>query len=148
MLKFSHNTAYGISVCERMPIRSQTLIYFRSTLGIRRVRSKYADIPWLTLCYTQRPKYVLDMFKIYQRMQAYRIYVIHTLTIRTAYAGYARRTLYTQKLRYSYVMKTLSIRRKRPVHSRETGLKVVRIRSFFSEICILFLKFAYAMHTL
>ena len=35
----------------------------------------------------------LDMFKIYQRMRAYRIYLTHTLTIRTAYAEYARHTL-------------------------------------------------------
>jgi len=38
------------------------------TLGIRRVRSKYAEIRRCTLCYTQRPNYILDMFKMYQRM--------------------------------------------------------------------------------
>ena len=61
----------------------------------------------LTLCYTQRPNLFLDMFKIYQRMRPYRIYVTHTLTIRTAYAGYARHRL---KVRYEYVMNTLLIR--------------------------------------
>jgi len=71
ILKCTHTTAYGISSCERMLIRSQTLIYVRGTLGIRRVRSEYADIRRCTLCYTQRPKFFLDMFKIYQRMRVY-----------------------------------------------------------------------------
>jgi len=63
----------------------------------------------LTLCYTQRPNLFLDMFKIYQRMRAYRIYIVYTLFIRTAYAGYARRTLNTLKVAkvcYSYAMNT------------------------------------------
>jgi len=85
-------------------------IYVRSTLGIRRVRSEYAELRRRTLCYTQRPIFFVDMFKIYQRMRAYRINVTHTLTIRTAYAGYARHTLNTLKVRYSYVMNTLVIR--------------------------------------
>ena len=38
------------------------------------------------------------MFKIYQRMRAYRIYVTRTLTIRTAYAGYAVHTPNTLKV--------------------------------------------------
>jgi len=92
-LKCSHTTAYGISVCERMLIRSQTLIYVRGTLGIRSVRSEYADIRRCMFCYTQIPNYFLDMFKIYQRMRAYKIYVTYTLAIRMAYAGYARNTL-------------------------------------------------------
>jgi len=103
-LKWSHTTAYGISV------RSQTLIYVRTTLGILRVRSEYADIRRRTLCYTQRPNYFLDMFKMYQRMQAYRIYVTNTLTICITYAGYARHTLNTLKVRYLYVMNKLLIR--------------------------------------
>ena len=44
LFKVIHITAYGISVCERMLIRSHMLIYVRGTLGIRRVRSEYADI--------------------------------------------------------------------------------------------------------
>jgi len=40
-------------VCTHL-IRSQTLLYVRGTLGIRCVRSKYADIRRCTLCYTQR----------------------------------------------------------------------------------------------
>ena len=83
-LKCSHSTAYGISVSER------TLIYVRSTLDIRRVRFEYADKRRRTLCYTERPNYFLDMFKIYQRMRTFRKYVTNTLTIRTAYARYAR----------------------------------------------------------
>ena len=43
----------------------------------------------------------LDMFKIYQRMRAYSLYVTHTLDIRSAYA---RHTLYTLKVRYAYVI--------------------------------------------
>jgi len=38
--------------------------HVRGTLGIRRVRSKYAAIHRCTLFYTQRPAYILDMFKI------------------------------------------------------------------------------------
>ena len=57
ILKCSHTSANGISVYERMLISSQTLIYVRGTLGIRRVRSEYADIRRCALCYTQRPTY-------------------------------------------------------------------------------------------
>jgi len=83
-------------------MRAQTLIYGRDTLGIRRVRSEYADIRRCTLSYNiHRDQIIfLDMFKIYQRMQAYRLYVTHTLTIRTAYAGYARHTLNALEVRY------------------------------------------------
>ena len=42
-------------------------------------------------------------------MREYRIYVTHTLTIHTAYAGYANHTLNTLKVRYSYAMNTLLI---------------------------------------
>jgi len=58
-------------------------------------------------CVIRRDQIFLDMFKIYQRMRPYRINVTHTLTIRTAYAGYARHRL---KVRYEYVMNTLLIR--------------------------------------
>jgi len=75
-------------------------------------------------------------------MRAIRIHVTHTLTIRRAYAGYTRYTLYTLEVRYEYAIHTFV-----KTCIREAGLKVVRIRSF-SEICICFLKFAYAMHTL
>jgi len=51
---------------QRMLILSHTLIYVRSTLGIR-----------------------------LQRMRTYRTYVTQTLTIRTAYDGYVRHTLNT-----------------------------------------------------
>ena len=62
-LKCSHTTAYDISVCQRMIIRSHTQIYVRGTLGIRRVR-----------CYTQRLNNFLDMFR-------------HTLEVRYSYVG-------------------------------------------------------------
>jgi len=80
-------------------IRSETLIYGRGTFGIRCVRSEYANIRRRTLCYT-RPNY---LFKIYRRMQAYRIYVTYTLTIRSAYAGYARHTLGIE-VRYTHTL--------------------------------------------
>jgi len=69
----------------------------------------------------------LDMFKIYQRIRAYRIYVAHTLAIRTAYAGYARHTRNTLKLLilYEYASHTLV----KP-SSREAWLKVVCIKVF------------------
>ena len=52
-LKCSHTTAYDISVCQRMTIRSYTQIYGRGTLGIRRVRSSYAGIRQCTLLYAE-----------------------------------------------------------------------------------------------
>jgi len=106
MLKCSHTTVYGISVCEHMLIHWQTLIYVRGMLGICRVRSEYADIRQCMLCYMQRPNYFLDMFKIYQRMRAYRIYVTHALTICTAYSGYARHALNMLLIRYEYAFHT------------------------------------------
>ena len=42
-VKYSQTTAYGISVCQRMIIRSHTQIYVWGTLGIRCVLSKYTD---------------------------------------------------------------------------------------------------------
>ena len=131
---------------QRRLILSHTLatrIYVRSTLGIRRVRSEYADIRY----FIRRDQIkFLDMFNIYQRMQAYRIYVTHTLTIRTAYAEYARHTLNTAKgtfpIRYEYATSTFV-----KACLREAVLKVVRIMRFL-EICMRFLKCAYAMHTL
>ena len=78
-------------------------------------------------------------------MRANRTYVTHTLTIRKAYAGYARHTLNMLKVCYSYVMNMLGTQVK--ACSRDAELKVVHIISF-SEICIRFLKFKYAIHTL
>jgi len=48
MRAYGHTLAY-------VRIRPQTLIYVADMLGIRRVRSEYADIHRCTLCYTQRP---------------------------------------------------------------------------------------------
>jgi len=70
LLKCSHTTAYGISVCQRMIIRSHTQTYVRGRLGIRRVRSSYADIRRCTLLYAEAKSF-LDMFKKFQRMPAY-----------------------------------------------------------------------------
>jgi len=53
MFKCSHTTAYDISVCQRMIIRSYTQEYVRGTLGIRRVRSSYAGIRRCTLLYAE-----------------------------------------------------------------------------------------------
>ena len=76
-----------------------TFVYVPNTLTYVGVR-----------CVIRRDQLIfLDIFKIYQRMRAYRIYVIHTLAIRTAYAGYDRHTLNTQEVRYSCVVKTLFI---------------------------------------
>jgi len=58
-------------------------------------------------------------------MRAFRIYVTHTLTIRSAYAGYARHTLNKLKVRYEYATHMFV-----KACSREVGLNVVRIRSF------------------
>ena len=85
-------SAYA-SVCSYARIRSQTLIYVRGTLGIRRVCSNLLTYVGVRCIIYAEIKLFLDMFKIYQRLRAYRIYVTHTLTIPTAYAGYARHTL-------------------------------------------------------
>jgi len=80
----SHTTAYNISVCERMLIRSHTVAYANirwGTLGLSRC----------TFCYTQRLNYGVYMFKMYQRTREYSIYVTHTLQ-------HARHTLDTQDL--------------------------------------------------
>jgi len=57
MLQHFNTTAYVINVCERMliyaRIRSQKLIYVRDTLGIRRVRSEYADIRLCVVLYAE-----------------------------------------------------------------------------------------------
>ena len=85
---------------------THTLIYVRDTLGIRRVRSEYADIRRcsLHLLYTEAKLY-LRYVKNIQRMRANSIYVTHTLTNALQYAGYARHTL----IRYSCVIPTLLI---------------------------------------
>jgi len=56
--------------------------HVRGTLGLPRVRSKYADI---RRC-TQRPNCCLNMFKMCQRMRAYSINVTHApLHLASAY---------------------------------------------------------------
>jgi len=75
-----------------MLIRSQTLIYGRDTLGIRRVRSEYADIRRFTYRVIRRDQIIFWTCSKFISV-CERIYVTHTLTIRTAYAGYARHTL-------------------------------------------------------
>jgi len=87
-------SAYA-SVCSYARTRSQTLIYDRCTLGIRRIRYEYADIRRCSFVIRRDQINFKDMYKLYQRLQTYKIYVTHTLTIRTAYAGYARHTLNT-----------------------------------------------------
>ena len=105
MYECSHTTAYGISVCERMLMN--TFAYARKRWYMLGVRSAYVVYVPKTLtyvgvrCVIRRDRIVFwTMFKIYQYMRAYRIYVTHTLAIRTAYAGFARHTL---KLRYPYM---------------------------------------------
>jgi len=85
-------------------VRSQTLIYVRSTLGIRRVRSKYAEIPRRTLCYTQRLSYIVGHVKhlsAYASVKNIRYsYANHTHGIHWIRLTYARHMLNTLKLRY------------------------------------------------
>ena len=52
-LKCSHTTAYGISIYQLMIIRSHTHIHVRTTLSIRRARSKYADTRRYTFLYAE-----------------------------------------------------------------------------------------------
>ena len=73
MIKCSHTTAYDISVCSQARVR-------RYTFGVPQAYVVY--IRRRTLCYTQRPNYFIHV-QNYQHMRAYRIYVTHTLTIRT-----------------------------------------------------------------
>jgi len=94
--KRSHTTAYDIRVCERISL------YVRHKWGTFLIR-------WQTSVLYAETNFLGDIFKIYQRMRAHRIYVTHTLTMCTTHAGYARHTLYMLKLRYSCVLRTLSI---------------------------------------
>ena len=68
-----------------------TLIYDWGTLGIRRVRSKFADIHRCTLFNTQR--------QTCQRMRAYSKNVMRTLNIRNIYDVNARHALNTLDFR-------------------------------------------------
>ena len=72
------------------PAQQQVRLNVTGVLGIHGVRAKYADIRRCTLCYMQRPHYIV---RHVQRMRPYRTYVIHTLTIYMIYAGNARHTL-------------------------------------------------------
>jgi len=98
-IKGSHTKAYDISVCERM--RFGYLMHTSFTFQI------LGHTPVYVVLYIE-VTFVLDMF-IYQRLPAYRIYVTHTLIVSTTYAWYARHTLNTLKVRYSYVIRTMSI---------------------------------------
>jgi len=63
-------------------------MYIRGTVGVRRVRPKYAG----AVLYAEA-KLFLEMFNGVQRMRAYSINVTHTLAILTTYYGYAGHTL-------------------------------------------------------
>jgi len=86
LFKLKVQSHYGISVyasvCSYARIRSQKLIYVRSTLRIRRVRFEYADIRQRTLCYTQRPNY---FYGHVQNLSAY----ASAQNIRYSYANHA-----------------------------------------------------------
>jgi len=76
-------------VCQRMTIRSHTLIYVRGTLDIRRVRYSYDDIRRCTVLYAEA-KYIFWTYSNIQRIPAYDLL---TLLIRYSYAWH---TLDTQ----------------------------------------------------
>ena len=72
-------------------------------------------------------------------------YVMHTLSIRTTYAGYDRQTLNTLNIRYLYVKQTLLIRCSyvcKGMSSKDLGF-TLKLRAYvvFSETCIHFLQF-------
>ena len=100
-----HSHYTGINVCEC--IRSHTLIDVRGTLDIRLVRSKYADIRRCLLCYQQRLNYFLDMFKLYQHLRAYSIYL--TLLKRLPHARHMLDTLDIRSIRQNDASGTLFI---------------------------------------
>ena len=91
LLKYSHTTAYGISVCQRMIIRSHTQTNVRGRLGIRRVRSSYADIRRCTLLYAEAKSF-------FGHVQKFSAYASESI-IRYSYAGYVMHTLNTQHIR-------------------------------------------------
>ena len=98
--KRSHTTAYDIRVCERISL------YVRHKWGTFLIR--WQTTVYLVL-YAETNLLFGETFKIYQRMRAHSIYVTHTLTKCTTHAGYARHTFYMLKLRYSCVLRTLSL---------------------------------------
>jgi len=88
-LKCSHTTAYSISVCQRMVIRSYTQIYGRGTLGIRRVRSSYAGILRCTLLYAEAKIFFWTCSKFFSVCER----IDYTLLIRSPYARHTLDTL-------------------------------------------------------
>jgi len=102
-IKCSHTTAYDISVCQRIIIRSYTQIYVRGTLGIRRVRSSYAGIRRFTLLYAEDKKVFWTCSKIFSVCQR----IDNTLLIRSSYARHTLNTLNTLVIRSRYVTHTL-----------------------------------------
>jgi len=89
VLKCSHTTAYGISVCQRMIIRSYTQIYVRGTLGIRRARSSYAGIRRWTSLYGEAKIIFWTCSKIFSVCER----IDYTLLIRSSYARHTLDTL-------------------------------------------------------
>jgi len=71
--KCSHTTAYDINVCRSILICWHTLIYVRGTLGIRCVRSTYADLCRWTLFSYAEAIVCRFLFKIDLRLRAYKI---------------------------------------------------------------------------
>jgi len=91
-----------------MLIRSHMLANADIRKGYVRHTSCTFWLRWYTsvyiLLYAETKKKFLDMFKIYQCMRAYRIYVTHTLAIRMGYAGHR---LDIRLIRWRYVTHTL-----------------------------------------
>jgi len=115
------------SVCSYVRIRSQTPIYGMGTLGIRRIRSSYADIRLCTLCYTQ----ISNDFWTCSKFISVCERIDDTVLIRLLYARHSLDTLDIRLIRKRYAIHTFV-----KSCSWEAGLTVVRIRRFFSEICI------------
>jgi len=72
-----------VSVCSYAPIRSHMQLYIRGTVCKACVENTLNTLTYVGVsCVIRRGEMTfLDMFKIYQHMQAYSLYVTHTLGI-------------------------------------------------------------------
>jgi len=103
--------AYAHKGCYTVMERLAYVVYVPNKLtnvGVRCVSTliKYISIYLRYLSIRRDQINFLDMFKNFQRMRAYIIYAIHTLTIRTTYAGYASHTVDIRLIRCRYVAHT------------------------------------------
>ena len=109
----SHTTAYRISVCQRMLIRSHTQKYVRRTKCLRPIRFKYGEMGRAKLIFWtwSNCSIVCERIAFMRYSHAYAIrlhtmensYAHHMIGVRCIYQAYVENARHTLKLRQSYV---------------------------------------------